>query len=137
METIIKAGNTDHAIDTKPLTLVFHEGFMNISVKDEDVVTITPQDTLAAASTVSQATWGKLRGNGRFCRWFGLVFDRSPADMADLRTESTGVKHVVGLLLLINRAIVDGKRPFIQFPETYLHPKLQCGLGDLLIELSV
>jgi hypothetical protein len=44
-----------------------------------------------------------------------------------------GVQHIVGLILLTDAAIGLGLNPFWRLPESYLHPKFQLGLGDLII----
>ena len=48
----------------------------------------------------------------------------------------SGGMHVVGMLILLNHAENLGKRPLLRYPETYLHPRIQTRLADLVIYLS-
>ena len=46
------------------------------------------------------------------------------------------VRHVVGLIILMTEAVMLGKVPFIKLPETYLHPRHQANLADMLAQWS-
>jgi len=117
----------------KPINLLFHEGTQVIENDREDTVNIDPMKTLAIADAVNDAHWKELKHNMAFMHKFRMVFgDLGLADVP-LQMHGKGVQHVVGLILLTDTAIGLGLNPFWRLPESYLHPKHQLGLGDLLI----
>lgn len=123
------------------LTLLCHKGDVNIINDDANSATIDPQATMAMAARIDAevGTWEWLKGDAGFMKLLRYVFtekDYPTFEPHPLRTHGNGLRHVVGLIVLIKQAQANGKRPFIVFPETYLHPSAQLGLGDLLSALS-
>jgi hypothetical protein len=117
----------------KPINLLFHEGTQVIENDREDTVTIDSIQTLVMADAVSDTHWRELKANMAFMHKFRMVFgDLGLADHP-LQQHSSGVRHVVGLILLTDTAIGLGMNPFWRLPESYLHPKFQLGLGDLIV----
>lgn len=120
---------------TTPLCLLFHNGTVNTVNDREDTMEISPEQTLAVAQTMSRDNlWESFRANESFMHLFRFVFpeDRiTPEDGA-----STAVRHVAGMIVLLAAAQRHGLRPFLRFPESYLHPKAQLGLADMMIFLS-
>jgi hypothetical protein len=49
---------------------------------------------------------------------------------------SLAPKHVAGLIMLMAKAIGEGKQPFVRLAESYLHPKHQVRLADLFIAIG-
>ena len=117
----------------KPINLLFHEGTQVIENDREDTVTIDPTQTLAIADAVSDEHWRELKHNTAFMHKFRMVFGDLGLPDHPLQQHGSGVRHVVGLILLTDTAIGLGFNPFWRLPESYLHPKHQAGLGDLLI----
>jgi hypothetical protein len=116
-----------------PINLLFHDGTGEIINDRDDAVTIDPVQTLVMADAVSAEQWGELKHNLAFMHKFRMVFgDLGLADHP-LRQHGKGVQHVVGLILLTDTAIGMGLNPFWRLPESYLHPKYQLGLGDLIV----
>ena len=133
----VKIGEDQIEIETKPVTIVAPSQEManqRMEMVDEDIVTITPELTLKAAASVSQAEWAELIGVPQFVDMLKLVTKSDPPEM--LASAGLGFKHLVGLVLLTIEAINDEKRPHWAYPETYLHPAWQVGLADLVVFIT-
>ena len=129
----IIAGGTEHDIEVKPLTLLMHADEMRIEVPGR--VEISAETTLARADKLTQEDWNSIRNVPEFLKMFKMVMvDYDPP--STLKGEGMGVRHVVGMLVLIVETVAAGKLPFLQYPESFLHPKYQTGLADLFNFLS-
>jgi hypothetical protein len=117
----------------KPINLLFHDGTDEIENDRDDAVTIDPVQTLVMADAVNHEDWRKLKHNLAFMHKFRMVFGDLGLPDHPLQQHGSGVRHVVGLILMTDTAISLGLVPFWKLPESYLHPKFQLGLGDLLI----
>lgn len=125
----------------KRLTMIFHPGNVNIAVDKPDTVLIDPERTMACAKAIDAEAWAYLKAQPRFQTLMRFVFGEE--DFPDLFTETyplqahgSGVRHVVGLILLLLDARRQGKSPYIRMPETHLHPRQQLGLADLFLHLT-
>jgi len=120
------------------LQMLFHKGNINFVNDDPNVETIDPETTVAMARKLDRKAWAWLKSNKEFMGLFRLVF---PEDLFQFFEDDSveelglGMQHVIGLILLIRNAQRTGKKPFIRFPESYLHPAQQLGLGDLFIKI--
>jgi len=133
--TIVACG-TEHTIELKRLNILCHDG----SVDDIDVKgaeRITPTLTVAMARQV----FGDAKETYR--HWFirnehllRMVFGKDWQFKDSISDERDPVQHVVGLVLCTQLAIKCGRLPHIYLPETYLHPRQQCGLADLFNALT-
>jgi len=114
---------------------MFHNGTISIVNDREDTVEISPKETLIVAEVMDRDNlWENFRANESFMRLFRFVFpDES---VVPERNASTGVRHVSGMIVMLSGTIRKGLRPFLRLPESYLHPKAQLGLADMLISLS-
>lgn len=121
-------------LDIKRITLVCHQGMMEVQNLDDDVVTITAEDTVNRAKALTLRDWDGLRNDANFCDLFKQVFDTTPPN--DLITSTTDVRHVVGMIMLLAETVAAGKVPFIKLPETYLHPAHCAGLASMLMKLT-
>ena len=119
---------TDH-----PINILCHHGDVNIVNDRKDVYEITPEKTLAMAEAVTDEAWQQIKQNERFVKRFRLVFPTIDLPDHPLQLHGSGVRHVVGLILLTDMALDTGKQPLWRFPESHLHPSAQLGLADLLI----
>lgn len=128
--------NLSQAPTDAPINLFFHDGSVNIINDRPDVVSIDPHDTIERAKQISPADWQSLKASANFMRLFRLVFPDAQLPDHPLQMHGSGVRHVVGLLVLTFTALREGKTPFWRLPESYLHPSAQVGLGDLLIQLT-
>ena len=121
---------------TAPIALLFHNGSINfVNDRFPHIMEISPTQTLAMADIMTRdGLWESFRLNPSFMRLFRFVF---PAPAHPCEGASTGVRHVAGMIVLFAAAQTHGLKPFVRFPESYLHPKAQLGLADMFIALSV
>lgn len=125
--------------EIKPITIVTHRDDVRVENDLPDSVTIDPAATLACANKVDPNAWRWLKQQPQFVRLLRMVFPEDRFDLRDdlpLQTHGHGLRHTVGLILLLLDAIKQGKTPHILYPESYLHPAQQVGLSDLFIALS-
>jgi hypothetical protein len=125
----------EHEVETKPVTLIAHNGTMNIKPLDADILEISPETTVKRADELSPLEWDELKAYPQFMELWSLVYTDTPPPQF-LNTAMLGMRHVVGLILLFKQAIYENKRPFVRLPESYLHPRQQSGLADLFIRIS-
>lgn len=138
VESVDKDGNIkheEHTVDGKPLTVLVHQGGMEVSLLDDDIATITAEDTVAMATNTPQAEWDEVRKLDRFLALYNKVFDGAAPPVV-LKSAPLDVRHIVGMIFLIAKALSEGKRPFIKLPETYLHPKQQAQLASMLVDMQ-
>jgi predicted ATPase len=117
----------------KPINILCHHGDVNVVNDRKDVYEITPEKTLEMAEAVTDEAWQQIKQNERFIKRFRLVFPTIDLPDHPLQSHGSGVRHVVGLILLTDMALDTGKQPLWRFPESHLHPSAQLGLADLLI----
>lgn len=120
------------------LTLLCHDGGVNIQNDRADIVEIGPEQTLACAAKIDANAWAWMKEQPSFMRLLRLVF---PADRFDVGSEplsqhGIGFRHVVGMIVLLKGAMHAGKTPLVKFPESHLHPSAQLGLADLFAALT-
>jgi hypothetical protein len=135
-ETITANGEA-HEIETRRLTLLCHQGDVRIDVPSR--FEITPQITVEQAEMMNDRHLELLReagGEQMFRMMFGdaVAF---PASAADLKREGMGIKHAIGLLALAMLCIGAGVPAFLRYPESYLHPRAQLDLADVLAGMTV
>jgi len=120
---------------TTPLCLLYHNGTVNMVNDREDTMEISPVQTLAVAQIMDRDNlWESFRANESFMHLFRFVFPEER--IIPERKASTGVRHVSGMIVLLAAARRERLRAFLRFPESYLHPKAQLGLADMMISLS-
>jgi hypothetical protein len=121
----------------KPLTFLCHDGSVDVVNDRPDVMTIDPMATLECARNITPTEWDGLKKSSSFMHLFRLVFtDLDLPDGHTLQMHGNGVKHIVGLLILTMQALLNGKTPYWQHPESFLHPRNQLGLADLAAYLA-
>lgn len=125
--------NLSEVTTDKPINILCHDGTVNIVNDRPDVYEITPEKTMAMAEAVTEEAWQQIKQNERFIKRFRLVFPTIDLPDHSLQAHGSGVRHVVGLILLTDMALDSGKQPFWRTPEAHLHPSAQLGLADLLI----
>lgn len=123
-------------VGDKPVTLLCHKGDVYIAPTDQ--VEIGPEQTLARVESVTQEEWDDLRNDPSFAQLFNIVFPEMSPLPERIRQQGTGVRHIIGMLLLLCEAITSTppRRPFLRYPESFLHPSAQSKLADLIIFLS-
>lgn len=131
----IRIDGQEQDVDLARLTVMLHQGEVNLEVVDPRVQEITPEDTLEMVRHIPQELWVEWRDARRFVAMWKSVWEDTPVPRV-IAEANHAMRHTVGLFILVNAAIRHGKIPFIRNPETYLHPKQQCGLADLFNKLS-
>jgi hypothetical protein len=133
MERII-ANKQEHEIDVRPITLLFHRGDINIQCPDR--FEINPEITVSTANSLTAQEYGAFLANETFKAHAEKILGFKLPEHADLATSTLGVRHVVGMLMLLGVCFHKKVAPFVRFPETYLHPAQQVELGDLFAKLA-
>lgn len=131
MATILVDGKPTEVGD-KPLTLLCHKG--DVHLMPDGQVEIGPEQTLARANRVSKEEWAALQADTTFVELMELVLGRIFPLYPDLKCAGTGVRHMTGMLLLF-RELQPGQKPFLRYPESFLHPSSQTRLPELLIRV--
>jgi hypothetical protein len=130
-ETILADGQSVE-VEVKPLTLVCHSGEVDVQIPSR--VEINPEGTVARAKALTAEEWVGLRAAPKFLTLWKCVWgDTQPPEKL---IGNLAFLHTVGLIVLIVETAHSGRQPFIRLPETYLHPKQQVGLADLLNTFS-
>jgi hypothetical protein len=120
---------------TAPLALLFHNGAINfVNDRFPHVMEISPTQTRAVADLMTRdGQWETFRANPSFMALFRLVFPEE--HVLPEAHASSGVRHVAGMIVLLASAQRLGLKPFVRYPEAYLHPKAQLGLADLFLTI--
>lgn len=131
-ETIYVDGKPE-TITLKPITILCHPG--NVKLDSPGRYEINPQRTIECADGLPALAWENARKDKAFIKMFKMVFtDMEPPE--HIQSEGMGVKHVIGLIVLIKLAEWHKVPAFIRLPESFLHPRNQAGLADLLVFLT-
>ncbi len=123
-------GNEEFEIEVRPITLITKAANVVHDIQTPERIMIDCQMTISHTDSV--VTLHPLTP-----RLFKMVFTDWRGDVTpeSVRREGTGAKHVLGLidlsLVYFDQRIQFGWR----YPESYLHPALQCQLADVLIFL--
>lgn len=132
MSTILVDGEPVE-IKTQPLTVLVHQGEMNIEAPDR--VLIGAEQTVACANELEPDQWALIRVEPNFIRFWNALWEPIPPP-EDLRKSNLAMRHTVGMILLLVECLSEGKRPFLQLPETYMHPKQQARIINMLMAIS-
>lgn len=125
------------------IQMVFHKGNVHVNCNEDDRFIIEPYGdggTMALARRLTPEHWQWLRQQPRFMELLRCVFPAhdypDAAFSPSLTMHGSGMQHVVGMIVLILAAQREGKRVFLRYPESCLHPSAQLGLGDMLIRMG-
>ena len=125
-------------IETKPITLICKSPAFQSKIEYPKRVEIDPQVSVYHGERVKNV-------HADFPKYWNMVFEQSSkgteppceAEPDEIRQwcDIAGT-HLLGLLDLTLK-FMDMGTPFVwKYPETYLHPGLQAGLGSVVCELS-
>jgi hypothetical protein len=117
------------------LTVLCHRDEIQVVNDCPNILSIDPESTLAMAAKFTDRTWDTAKHDEDFKRRLGIIFPdlditKDPRSLAEY---PIGYRHVVGLIIMTNKAINTGLQPYWVYPETYLHPASQARLADLAI----
>lgn len=129
MEPIV-INREQHEIDPRRVTLVFNRTFGQSAYPARKM--LTPEDSIDHFRTAMESI------DPLVARLFAMVFhdfDR-PVTKENLDECDAGCQHVAGLLDLSLRLVVQGVKFGWKHPETFLHPRHQGNLADVVLLLS-
>lgn len=118
-----------HEIELKSVNLIFKSPDLQDEIKyEEDRVVITPELTVRffrSLDNVSDLTllWVTMISGQRF------TFE-------ELKSSDIAMHHLAGMIEMSLAFSKEGQKFVLRYPETYLHPRLQCNLADFIICLS-
>lgn len=119
-------------VGDKPFTLLAHKGDVHLMPTDQ--VEIGPEQTLARAALVTDDEWVALMQDQTFVELMELVLGGGSFPMVPrLKDCGTGTRHMTGMLLLF--AELNGRQPYIRYPESFLHPSSQSQLPQLFMRV--
>jgi len=131
---VVLVGGEPHCIAVKPLTVLLPNTPLNIQVPAAVEIGSPATSERAKAMKQEELDWlHEIEANILFDKVFKSQDISMPKKISELRQAGGGVMHIVGMIDMIVRALLDGKRIFLQHPETHLHPKAQAGLADMLV----
>jgi len=122
-------GKEPVTIKLAPITLMFNAGYKNTFYPDR--VMIDADMTIAHFRQLAEIS-------PFVAAFFKMVVPDYPYEInvANLREAVPGFQHLAGLLDLSLRFILQRRKFGWRYPETYLHPKYQANLADVMITLS-
>jgi hypothetical protein len=127
MRETIFVDQQEHQIEAKPVTLVFNS---SCATYYPDRIMIDPELTLRKFKELDQLNCFQIE------LFRIVVADVNPVTLAALQGGHIGFQHLMGLIACSLELILL-KKPFgWKWPETYLHPKYQGNLADLMILLG-
>lgn len=132
-EKIVFAGDELEVEISTPLTLLCHNTAHDIKVPER--VEIGPMQTIDYIEKLRPKDWLVISSMPWFINLFKTVFPDQDVPK-DIHSAGSGMRHVAGMIIMIVQTRMLGQQPFIQMPESYLHPKYQCNLADLFIKMS-
>lgn len=122
MSTILVDGEPVE-LKQQPLTVLVHNQDMIIETPDH--VLIGPEQTVKVANELEQDQWEQIQQNEHFLKCWDMLWQWDNKPPAVLAKASLASKHVAGMILMLYETRGEGKSPYLQYPETYLHPA-QC-----------
>ena len=96
----IRIDGKEQDVDLKRLTVMLHQGDMNLEIVDPRVQEITPEDTLAMARHIPQELWVEWRDLKRFVAMWKSVWEDTPPPKV-LAEANHAMRHTVGLFILV------------------------------------
>jgi hypothetical protein len=138
MKVKIKYGPDDepHEVELNELTFFTHKGAYDVQIVEspQRVVIIQSPQTIEEGKTLDPhwafwVFWEIIRDPG------GV--NQLPDALDAIRTSGTGFLHLAGLVNLACKTVFDhpDELPQFRYPESHLHPGVQCALADFFIAL--
>jgi hypothetical protein len=122
-------GGQKLTIKVAPITVVF-----NVTQKDSiypERVSITPEMTLEHFKSISEI-------DPYTACLFKMVIDdyRFPVTKKQIEESVLACKHIIGLFSLHFKLTIEGKKVVWKYPESFLHPRYQGNLVDVMILMN-
>jgi len=122
-------GKDKHTIEVKPITLVFNSSFEDSIYVDR--VIITPDMTLEYYNHIKEIDPYTIK-------FFKIAIPDFPHEITKLEVDKYSMcfKHLIGLFSLSLHFIMNNVKFGWKYPESYLHPKYQGNLADVMLIFS-
>jgi len=95
---------------------------------------IDPERTLETAKNLSEEEWAGLLVTANFLRIYRELWQADPPK--DLKKSAIGVRHSVGMILMLLMARFEGLKSHLVLPETYLHPVQVRNLTSMIYRIT-
>lgn len=118
MTVVIADGQEVELNEKTGITCMVAPGDMVIEVPTRYL--IDPEKTVETAKNLSDAEWADLLGSSNFLKMYRELWKNDPPK--DLKKSAIGVRHSVGMILMLCMARCNGLKSHLVLPETYLHP---------------
>lgn len=120
--TVVIADGQEIELNEKPgITCMVAPGDMVIEAPG--LYLIDPEKTVETAKNLSDDEWADLLDTSNFIKMYRELWKNDPPK--DLKKAAIGVRHSVGMILMLFMARCEGLKSHLVLPETYLHP-MQC-----------
>lgn len=129
-------GDTTHEVELKKVNLLCHTGQHDVVPLDPNVEVIDARQTVMFSEALDEEAWAELTGNERFMSYVKMIAHNWEPGEIHITRQGSGIKHVVGLVYLTLLAVSNGKTPYLQYPETHLHPSWQAGIANFIAKLT-
>lgn len=129
MKEKIKINDCDHELEVQPCTLVFNS--TNSEIIYPERIVISPDITLKHFEEKEEINIYEE------CFFRVVITDfQLNLDKEKLKSVNMGVKHLIGLISLTLKYILEDKKFIWKLPESFIHPKYQGNLADLMLILN-
>lgn len=128
-EETMFVGRDEVKLKLAPITLVYSQAYQNTFYPDRVMID----------SEMTIKYFNQLREISPFAAaFFKIVVPDypDPITMDSLKGAAPGFQHLIGLLDLSLQFILQKRKFGWKYPETYLHPKYQANLADVMITFS-
>lgn len=129
MKENIVIDKSTHELEVQPYTLIFNSTNSEISYPER--IVISPDVTLKYFEEKEEVNIYEECFFRLVITDFDLNFDKE-----NLKSANMGVKHLIGLISLTLKYILENKKFMWKLPESFIHPKYQGNLADLMIVLN-
>jgi len=126
-ETISCSGCTKTSIEVRPVTVVFNASQRDI-IYDERI-SITPEMTLKHFDELDSI-------DPYSAVLFRVVVHDYPYPITKNNTQWMAAKHLIGLFSLNFKFMIEGKKVVWKYPESFLHPKYQGNIAEVMILMA-
>jgi hypothetical protein len=125
----IKVGEDSHAIELKPVTVLFNAGQKEIEYPER--ISITPEMTMDQFRKIDKIDPYTA------CLFRIVVHDYSyPVTKKNIQKSVSAFQHLIGLFSLSLSLIAARKKVVWKYPEYCLHPKYQGNIADVMILMA-
>ncbi len=136
--SVILANGQAHEVGDQPFLVIVHNNDIKVTVPDSLLVSCF--ETIKMADSLNDKQWTHISTGPLFQRYFKLAFQEDtkiPETSQDLKNANEGIKHITGMIIMLveNSPLFTKNtisRIFLKNPETFLHPKQERLIVDLV-----